>query len=65
MLLPSPAELALPINPDNGDVEYHRNLYCPTYDHCLDRAVRQRWKSWTCVTCAYFSFRFEPARIAS
>jgi hypothetical protein len=55
----------LPINPENGDVEYHRNLYCPTYDHCLDRAVRQRWKSWTCVTCAYFSFRFEPARIAS
>ena len=62
---PGPSELLDPINPDCRDVERHRNLYCPSYDCCLDQAIQQRWRSWSCVHCAFFPFRYGPARIAT
>jgi len=37
----------------------HRNLFCPNYDECLDLALGQRWPSWTCAHCPFFSLRHE------
>ena len=28
-----------------------RNLFCPRYSGCLDRAVKERWKRWGCSDC--------------
>jgi hypothetical protein len=58
LTLPGPSELLNLINPDCRGVETHRNLYCPSYDCCLDQAVQQRWRSWSCVRCAFFAFRY-------
>jgi len=51
---PSPSELTAPINPDRG-VEGHRNLFCTSYDGCLDEAVKKGWNSWTCTHCQLFA----------
>ena len=51
--LPCPTELTVPIHPEKGDVDEHRNLDCANYGACLDRAVRQEWKSWSCARCCF------------
>jgi len=28
-----------------------RNLFCRYYDACLDHAVKQNWKYWSCLNC--------------
>jgi hypothetical protein len=33
--------------PDAGE----RNVLCPHYNHCLDRAVKLSWQSWSCSQC--------------
>jgi hypothetical protein len=40
---------------DDDAVDAHRNLSCPAYDACLDEALRQRWRSWTCSICPAFA----------
>jgi hypothetical protein len=30
-----------------------RNIFCPFYSDCLDKAINQFWQCWTCSTCAY------------
>jgi len=30
-----------------------RNIYCPLYGNCLDRAVNQFWQHWSCSQCSY------------
>jgi len=30
-----------------------RNLFCAYYDTCLDYAVKQNWKYWSCYNCPY------------
>lgn len=32
-------------------VDEHRDIDCRHYDDCLDRAVRERWSSWSCAAC--------------
>lgn len=34
-----------------------RNIYCPFYGDCLDRAVDQFWRYWSCSKCPYKSVR--------
>ena len=29
-----------------------RNVLCPDYTRCLDKAVKQKLKGWTCEGCA-------------
>jgi hypothetical protein len=36
------------------DVAEHRNLFCRSYDRCLDKALECGWVSWTCVHCVRF-----------
>jgi hypothetical protein len=48
-----PAELKTLIKVD-ALVETHRNLFCPSYDGCLDQAVAQGWTSWSCARCPLF-----------
>lgn len=40
-------------------VEEHRNLDCPSYDGCLDVAVRADWLDWTCKACPGYTLRKE------
>lgn len=48
-----PAELKTLLKVD-ALIEEHRNLFCPSYDDCLDQAVEQAWTSWTCARCPLF-----------
>jgi hypothetical protein len=49
-----PAELKNLIRLD-AVVEEHRNLFCPSYDGCLDEVVAKGWTSWTCARCPLFA----------
>lgn len=49
-----PAELKSLLKVD-ALVEEHRNLFCPSYDTCLDEAVARAWTSWTCARCPLFA----------
>jgi hypothetical protein len=40
---------------DDDGVDAHRNFSCGEYDACLDEAMRQRWRSWTCSRCPAFA----------
>jgi hypothetical protein len=46
------------------DVETHRATRCPSYDACLDLAVRQDWKGWSCQGCAMRQLERERAQAA-
>lgn len=48
-----PAELKTLLRADSL-IEEHRNLFCPTYDDCLDQAIERGWASWTCAQCPIF-----------
>lgn len=55
---PNPVELPAPINPEGGrkqSVELHRNLFCESYDACLDEAVKRGWNSFTCIRCPFYA----------
>ncbi len=39
------------INPLNQDGL--RNVFCPHYRRCLDRAVTGRWLFWSCAECVH------------
>jgi hypothetical protein len=30
-----------------------RNVFCPYYNQCLDRAVEEAWKTWHCSRCSH------------
>jgi hypothetical protein len=36
------------------EVDQHRSVLCSGYDDCLDAALRQSWRSWTCARCKLF-----------
>jgi hypothetical protein len=36
------------------EVDDHRCVSCAEYDDCLDAALRQCWKSWSCSQCSLF-----------
>ncbi|HET8541120.1 MAG TPA: hypothetical protein VFL83_14695 [Anaeromyxobacter sp.] len=36
------------------EVDEHRCVSCTEYDDCLDAALRQSWRSWSCGQCALF-----------
>ena len=38
------------------EVDAHRCVTCAEYDGCLDSALRQRWKSWSCGQCGRFGW---------
>jgi hypothetical protein len=40
---------------EDDAVEVHRNFSCSAYDACLDEALSQRWRSWTCTHCPAFA----------
>jgi len=50
---------------DDNAVDAHRNLSCADYDRCLDEALRQRWRSWTCSCCPAFGAQRSPRLVAS
>jgi len=33
--------------------EGRRNLFCPYYRKCLDRAVNHHWPFWSCSECVH------------
>jgi len=59
--IPNPTMLPAVI--EQEVVAEHRNLFCPSYDPCLDVALAQRWPSWTCSRCVFFSFRHEEEQL--
>ncbi len=38
------------------EVDDHRCVTCAEYDGCLDAALRQRWRSWSCGQCGIFAW---------
>jgi predicted RNA-binding Zn-ribbon protein involved in translation (DUF1610 family) len=37
------------------EVDDHRCVTCGEYDVCLDAALRQSWRSWSCGQCGFFA----------
>jgi hypothetical protein len=55
---PFPTEMTTPISLEGNrkmSVEAHRNLFCPSYDECLNEAVKRGWNSFTCVRCPNYT----------
>lgn len=50
---------------EDDAVESHRNFSCSAYDACLDEALRQRWRSWTCTRCPAFAASRAPGLAAA
>jgi hypothetical protein len=59
MSTPGPTELKALIKLD-ALVEEHRNVFCPSYDGCLDEVVAKGWTSWTCAGCCLFGVSVAP-----
>jgi hypothetical protein len=56
-MLPYPAESD--VN-DRGQPQNEvRNVFCRSYDGCLDLAVKKNWRSWTCGKCPLLSCETE------
>jgi hypothetical protein len=41
------------LNPNPICKKGERNIYCPFYSDCLDHAVNQFWRYWSCFQCPY------------
>lgn len=54
--IPSPNPTALRSAVKQEDVDKHRNVCCAEYDGCLDAALRNAWRSWSCGSCRLFPF---------
>ncbi|HEY6005282.1 MAG TPA: hypothetical protein VIV57_20545 [Anaeromyxobacter sp.] len=52
----SPNPTALRSAVKEEDVDKHRNVCCAEYDGCLDAALRNAWRSWSCGRCRLFPF---------
>jgi hypothetical protein len=52
MCRPHAVELEQEIPPER--LSEFRNLSCPRYEHCLDRACRLGWASWSCQRCQLY-----------
>ncbi len=48
---PKPMPLEGPLKEEL--VHEHRNLYCLSYDSCLDFTVQQNWRGWSCQGCPF------------
>lgn len=59
----APYPTKLPALIEQHRVAEHRNLFCPSYDPCLDIALAQRWPSWTCSRCVFFAHRYEAEEL--
>lgn len=56
-MLPYPSESE--VN-DRGQPQNEvRNVFCRSYDGCLDLAVKKNWRSWTCGKCPLLSCETE------
>ena len=58
MAKPFPTEMSTQINLEGNrkmSVEAHRNLFCTSYDECLNEAVKRGWNSFTCVRCPNYT----------
>ena len=47
-------------------VDLHRNVCCTEYDDCLDAALRNAWRSWSCARCRRFAMarQLQPVEVA-
>ncbi len=62
----SPNPTALRCLVSDEDVDVHRSVCCTEYDRCLDAALRNAWRSWSCARCKRFvvTRRFAPPSLA-
>jgi hypothetical protein len=52
VMSPNPTALRSLVNDE--DVDEHRSVCCAEYDQCLDAALRNSWRSWSCARCKLF-----------
>jgi hypothetical protein len=57
----SPNPTALRSCVKEEDVDRHRSVRCSEYDECLDAALRNSWRSWSCARCTRFVPRAQHA----
>ena len=43
-------------------VANHRNLDCDRYEKCLNRAVKKKWRSFSCAKCSIFKIHLEDMK---
>lgn len=52
LMSPNPTALRSAVKEE--DIERHRDVCCVEYDGCLDAALRNSWRSWSCARCTLF-----------
>ena len=56
-MLPCPSESD--VNDRGQPQNETRNVFCRSYDSCLDLAVKKNWRSWTCGKCPLLAHESE------
>ena len=56
-MLPCPSESE--VNDRGQPLNESRNVFCRSYDSCLDLAVKKNWRSWTCAKCPLIAHEAE------
>ena len=51
-MTPNPTALRALVKEE--EVGEHRSVLCAGYDDCLDAALHNSWRSWTCSRCELF-----------
>jgi len=42
---------------ESNSAQNFRNFYCCEYDNCLDKAIENNWRSFSCQDCWKFSYK--------
>ena len=63
--MPQPSPRGLSVLLREEVVDENRSLFCAHYDECLDAALRERWRSWTCAQCPLFAGRAQELPLAA
>jgi len=54
--------IRLNFNLTPGITKIHRYLDCSLYSKCLNKAVRRKWKTFSCIECGIFK-KYKKERI--
>lgn len=47
------------------DCKGRRNLYCEAYDACLDKAIQNNWRTFSCSSSCSFIRSYDPPDIVT
>lgn len=59
---PNPTSLPA-VRGDRAGTASHRNVFCDSYQSCLNVAVKRGWADWTCAKCTLVTLTPIPSAV--